>query len=93
MEIRAGTLVECVGKYCIEPIGTVGIVVRKHKECEHTYLVNWYKDMIKALKGVSVRLLMKEYGDTLRRRLWGVAFMEPILFYSHSLRKYGGTNN
>ena len=53
MEIRAGTLVECVGKYCIAPIGTVGIVVRKHKECENTYLVNWYKDIVRLEEGNS----------------------------------------
>ena len=27
--------------------------------------------MIKALKGVSARLLMKEYGNELRNKLWG----------------------
>ena len=53
MEIRAGTLVECIGKYCIAPIGTVGIIMRRHKECEHTYLVNWYKDIEGVEKGNS----------------------------------------
>ena len=27
--------------------------------------------MIKALKGVSARLLMKEFGEILRKKLWG----------------------
>ena len=32
---------------------------------------HYIPDMIKALKGVSARLLMKEYGDNLKKKLWG----------------------
>ncbi len=38
-------------------------------------------DIMKAIKGVSARLLMKKHGDTLRKKLWG-AFVEPVLFYN-----------
>ena len=33
---------------------------------------HYVTDMIKALKGVSVRLLMKELGEELKKKLWGV---------------------
>ena len=32
---------------------------------------HYIPDMIKALKGVSARLLMKEFGEELKRKLWG----------------------
>jgi putative transposase len=37
-------------------------------------------DMIKALKGVPARLLMKEYGDALRKKLWGGHLWNPSYF-------------
>ena len=37
-------------------------------------------NMIKALKGASARLLMKEYGDTLRGKLWGGHLWNPSYF-------------
>jgi putative transposase len=36
--------------------------------------------MIKALKGVSGRLLMKEFGDTLKSKLWGGHIWNPSYF-------------
>ena len=36
--------------------------------------------MIKALKGVSARLLMLEFGDKLRQRLWGGHLWNPSYF-------------
>jgi REP element-mobilizing transposase RayT len=33
--------------------------------------------MLKALKGVSARLLMKEYGDELKKKLWGGHLWNP----------------
>ncbi len=41
---------------------------------------NYIPDMIKALKGVSARLLMKEYGDSLRQKLWGGHLWNPSYF-------------
>ena len=32
---------------------------------------HYIPDMIKALKGVSARLLIKEYGEELKKKLWG----------------------
>lgn len=37
-------------------------------------------DMIKALKGVSARLLMKEYGESLKKKLWGGHLWNPSYF-------------
>lgn len=37
-------------------------------------------DMLKAMKGVSARLLMKKYGDTLRKKLWGGHLWNPSYF-------------
>ena len=36
--------------------------------------------MIKALKGVSARLLMKEFGEELKMKLWGCHLWDPSYF-------------
>lgn len=41
---------------------------------------HYIPDMIKALKGVSARLLMKEYSVTLKKKLWGGYLWNPIYF-------------
>ena len=41
---------------------------------------HYIPDMIKALKGVSARLLMKEFGDSLRQQLWGGHLWNPSYF-------------
>ena len=41
---------------------------------------HYIPDMIKALKGVSGRLLMKERGDLLREKLWGGHVWNPSYF-------------
>ena len=41
---------------------------------------HYIPDMIKGLKGVSGRLLMKEYGDELRLKLWGGHLWSPSYF-------------
>ena len=42
----------------------------------HHYIPN----IIKAMKGVSARLLMKEFGDDLRSKLWGGHLWNPSYF-------------
>lgn len=44
--------------------------------CPQHYIPN----IIKALKGVSARLLMKQYGDFLRQQLWGGHLWNPSYF-------------
>ena len=41
---------------------------------------NYIPDILKALKGVSARMLMKEYGDELRKQLWGGHVWNPSYF-------------
>ena len=41
---------------------------------------HYIPDMIKALKGVSARLLMKEYGDDLKKKLWRGHLWNPSYF-------------
>ena len=52
-------------------------------------------DMIKALKGVSARLLMKEYEEELKKKLWGGHLWNPGYFVAtvsenteEQIRKY-----
>ena len=41
---------------------------------------HYIPDMIKALKGVSARLLIKEYGSELKKQLWGGHLWNPSYF-------------
>ena len=41
---------------------------------------HYIPNIIKALKGVSARLLMKEHGDELRKKLWGGHLWNPSYF-------------
>lgn len=41
---------------------------------------HYIPDMIKALKGVSARLLMKEYGEELKKQLWGEHLWNPSYY-------------
>lgn len=56
---------------------------------------HYIPDMIKALKGASARLLMKEYGEELKRKLWGGHLWNPSYFIAtvsenteEQIRKY-----
>lgn len=41
---------------------------------------HYIPDIMKALKGVSARLLMKEFGQTLKEKLWGGHLWNPSYF-------------
>ena len=53
-------------------------IVEINSDLDHIHLLiectpqHYIPDMIKALKGVSARLLMKEYGVILKKKLWGL---------------------
>ena len=56
---------------------------------------HYVPDMIKALKGVSARLLMKQYGEELKKKLWGGHLWNPSYFIAtvsenteEQIRKY-----
>ena len=61
-------------------------IVEYNSNSDHIHLLldckpqHYIPDMIKALKGVSGRLLMKEYGDSLRSKLWGGHLWNPSYF-------------
>lgn len=56
---------------------------------------HYIPDMLKALKGVSARLLMKEYGEELKEKLWNGHLWNPSYFVAtvsenteEQIRKY-----
>lgn len=61
-------------------------ILELNGEEDHVHLLiecspqHYIPDMIKALKGVSARLLMKEYGNTLKDKLWGGHLWNPSYF-------------
>lgn len=61
-------------------------IMEYNSDKDHVHLLincspqNYIPDMIKALKGVSARLLMKQYGDTLRSKLYGGHLWNPSYF-------------
>mgnify|MGYP003606623261 CR=1 FL=1 len=61
-------------------------IVEANTDLDHVHLLidcspqHYIPDMIKALKGVSARLLMKEYGNELRNKLWCGHLWNPSYF-------------
>lgn len=61
-------------------------IVEVNSDKDHVHLLidctpqHYIPDMIKALKGVSARLLMKEHGSDLRKKLWGGHLWNPSYF-------------
>ena len=61
-------------------------ILEYNTDKDHVHLLidcspqNYIPDMLKALKGVSARLLMKQYGDELRKQLWGGHLWNPSYF-------------
>ena len=56
---------------------------------------HYIPDMIKALKGVSARMVMKEFGEELKKKLWGGHLWNPSYFVAtvsenteEQIRKY-----
>lgn len=61
----------------IEEMETMPDHVHLLIECSPQHYI---PDIMKALKGVSARLLMKEYGDILKKKLWGGHLWNPSYF-------------
>ena len=61
-------------------------IVEYAADMDHVHLLidctpqHYIPDMLKGMKGVSARLLMKEYGDTLRKQLWDGHMWNPSYF-------------
>ena len=64
-------------KFAIKEIETDLDHVHLLIECSPQHYI---PDMIKALKGVSARLLMKEFGVVLKKKLWGGHLWNPSYF-------------
>lgn len=64
-------------KFAIKEIETDLDHVHLLIECSPQHYI---PDMIKALKGVSARLLMKEFGVVLKKKLWGGHLWSPSYF-------------
>ena len=63
--------------FSIEEFGADADHVRLLLDCSPQHHI---PDMMKALKGVSGRLLMKEHGERLREKLWGGHVWNPSYF-------------
>lgn len=61
-------------------------IIEVNTDLDHIHLLidcspqHYIPDIIKTLKGVSARLLMKEYGDVLKKKLWGGHLWNPSYF-------------
>lgn len=61
-------------------------IVEINTDKDHIHLLvncspqHYIPNMMKALKGVSARLLMKEFGDSLKKKLWGGHLWNPSYF-------------
>lgn len=76
-------------------------ILERNTDKDHIHLLvncspqHYIPDMIKALKGASARLLMKEFGEELKKKLWGGHLWNPSYFVStvsenteEQIRKY-----
>ena len=61
-------------------------ILEMNGEEDHIHLLvncspqHYIPDMMKALKGVSARLLMKQHGDFLKKKLWGGHLWNPSYY-------------
>jgi len=61
-------------------------IIEINTDLNHIHLLidckpqHYIPNIIKALKGVSARLLMLEYGDELKKKLWGGHLWNPSYF-------------
>ena len=61
-------------------------IIEINTDLDHIHLLidckpqHYIPNIIKALKGVSARLLMLEYGDELKMKLWGGHLWNPSYF-------------
>ena len=76
-------------------------IIEVNTDLDHVHLLldcspqHYIPNIIKALKGVSARLLMKEFGDELKKKLWGGHLWNPSYFVAtvsenteEQIRKY-----
>ena len=86
-EVLEGKIKESLHNILLGVAGGNGFKVAEFNcDKDHVHLLldckpqHYIPDMIKGLKGVSGRLLMKEYGNELRSKLWGGHLWSPSYF-------------
>lgn len=80
--------VECYTKQLLYKIAADNNIIINEINCnkDHIHLLilcspqHYIPNIIKTMKGVSAILLFKEYGDTLRKKLWGEHLWNPSYF-------------
>lgn len=106
VKYRSKVLEGQVEKRLIEILGKIAedngfSILEINTDKDHIHLLlncspqHYIPDMIKAMKGVSARLLMKEFGAPLRKKLWGGHLWNPSYFVAtvsenteEQIRKY-----
>lgn len=92
VKYRRKILTDVIQKSLIELLNKIAIdngfvIIMVNGDLDHIHLLiectpqNYIPDMIKALKGVSARLLLKEY-PLLKEKLWGGHMWNPSYFVS-----------
>ena len=82
VKYRRKIINECIEQSLIHILNNIADdngfqILEANTDQDHVHLLvscstqHYIPNIIKALKGVSARLLMKEYGDNLRNQLWG----------------------
>ena len=101
-EINISILSDVIANKVVDSCNLNGFqILECNTDKDHIHLLvncspqHYIPDMIKALKGVSARLLMKEFGEELKRKLWGGHLWNPSYFVAtvsenteEQIRKY-----
>lgn len=91
VKYRRKIINECIEQSLIHILNNIADdngfqILEANTDQDHVHLLvscspqHYIPNIIKALKGVSARLLMKEYGDNLRNQLWGGHLWNPSYF-------------
>lgn len=91
VKYRRKIINECIEQSLIHILNNIADdngfqILEANTDQDHVHLLvscspqHYIPNIIKALKGVSARLLMKEYGDNLRNQLWDGHLWNPSYF-------------
>ena len=91
VKYRRKIINECIEQSLIHILNNIADdngfqILEANTDQDHVHLLvscspqHYIPNIIKALKGVSARLLMKEYVDNLRNQLWGGHLWNPSYF-------------
>lgn len=91
VKYRRKIINECIEQSLIHILNNIADdngfqILEANTDQDHVHLLvscspqHYIPNIIKALKGVSARILMKEYEDNLRNQLWGGHLWNPSYF-------------